>query len=246
MGPWVRVIPEAVVSLSSFAVARRRTAKSVRSGDGTALTGQTTLRHNVAVPSPAPADPPPAHAMGPARVIVLAGPSGVGKSRLSAHAGLPILRLDDFYRSGDDPRLPRTEHDEAVRSICALATTGRVVAPVYDIARNGPSGSHLVELDDRRLFLAEGIFAQEVVADCRTAGVLAAALCLRQHPFVTFWRRLARDLRERRKPPLVLVRRGWSLMRDQRRMIAAAAAAGCEVVSVAEAGERIDGLAGAR
>jgi uridine kinase len=263
MGPWVRVIPEAVVSLSSFAVARRRTAKSVRSGDGTALTGQTTLRHNVAVPSPAPADPPPAHAMGPARVIVLAGPSGVGKSRLSAHAGLPILRLDDFYRSGDDPRLPRIEHgsnaglvdwddprswqhDEAVRAICALATTGRVVAPVYDIARNGPSGSHLVELDDRRLFLAEGIFAQEVVADCRTAGVLAAALCLRQHPLVTFWRRLARDLRERRKPPLVLVRRGWSLMRDQRRMIAAAAAGGCEVVSVAEAGERIDGLAGAR
>ena len=61
--------------------------------------------------------------------------------------------------------------------------------------------------------------------------MLAAALCLRQHPLVTFWRRLTRDLREHRKPPLVLLRRGWALMRDQRRVIADAAALGCEVVS---------------
>ena len=203
---------------------------------------------------PAPADPTPA------RVVVLAGPSGVGKSRLSAQTGLPVLRLDDFYRTGDDPALPRIEHganaglvdwddprswhhDEAVRAICDLATDGRTVAPLYDIARNGPSGSHVVDLDGARLFVAEGIFAQEVVAACRDAGVLAAALCLRQHPLVTFWRRLTRDLREHRKPPLVLVRRGWALMRDQRRVIADAAALGCEVVSVAEATARIRALA---
>jgi len=40
------------------------------------------------------------------RVVVLAGPSGIGKSRLAALSGLPVLRLDDFYRSGDDPALP--------------------------------------------------------------------------------------------------------------------------------------------
>jgi uridine kinase len=73
--------------------------------------------------------------------------------------------------------------------------------------------------------------------------VLAAALCLRQHPLVTFWRRLTRDLREHRKPPLVLVRRGWALMRDQRRVVEAAAAAGCTVVSVSEAESRIRSLA---
>jgi uridine kinase len=196
-----------------------------------------------------------------ARVVVLAGPSGVGKSRLSAHSGLPVLRLDDYYRSGDDPQLPRIthganaglvdwddprswHHDEAVRAIWELATGGRTVAPVYDIARNGPSGSHQVDLDGARLFVAEGIFAQEVVAACRRHDVLAAALCLRQHPLVTFWRRPTRDLREHRKPPLVLLRRGWVLMRDQRRVIAAAAAHGCEVVSVAEAAERITLLAG--
>src|SRR4029078_7075572 len=88
-----------------------------------------------------------------ARVVVLAGPWGVGKPRLAAHTGVPVLRLDDFYRSGDDRALPRIppaantglvdwddprswHHDEAVRAICDLATTGETVAPLYDIARN--------------------------------------------------------------------------------------------------------------
>ena len=35
-----------------------------------------------------------------ARVIVLAGPSGAGKSRLAERLGLPVLRLDDFYKDG--------------------------------------------------------------------------------------------------------------------------------------------------
>jgi uridine kinase len=170
-----------------------------------------------------------------------------------------VLRLDDFYRGGDDPDLPRISHganaglvdwddprswhhDDAVRAICELATTGRTVAPVYDIARNGPAGTHVVDVDGRRLFVAEGIFAQQVVHACRQHGVLAAALCLRQHPLVTFWRRLTRDLREHRKPPLVLVRRGWALMRDQRRVIADAEALGCEVVSAPEALERVRAL----
>ena len=194
-----------------------------------------------------------------ARVVVLAGPSGVGKSRLATRSGLPVLRLDDYYRSGDDPALPRIAHganaglvdwddprswhrERAVSAICDLAATGRTVAPEYDIARNGPAGTHVVDLEGSGLFVAEGIFAQEVVAACRAHGVLASALCLRQHPLVTFWRRLTRDLREHRKPPLVLVRRGWALMRDQRRVIAAAAESGCEVVSVAEAEARIRGL----
>jgi uridine kinase len=195
-----------------------------------------------------------------ARVVVLAGPSGVGKSRLAARTGLPVLRLDDYYRSGDDPALPRIQHganaglvdwddprswhrDAAVQAIRELAGRGRTVAPVYDIARNGPSGQHEIVLGGASLFVAEGIFAQEVVGACREAGVLGAALCLHQHPLVTFWRRLTRDLREHRKPPLVLVRRGVALMRDQRRVVAGAAAAGCEVVSVADASRRISTLA---
>jgi uridine kinase len=194
-----------------------------------------------------------------ARVVVLAGPSGSGKSRLAADTGLPVLRLDDFYRSGGDPGLPliseganaglvdwddpRSWHaDEAVRAICDLARTGRTVAPVYDISRNGPSGTHEIDLAGTPLFVAEGIFAQEVVGACRAEGVLAAALVLTQHPAVTFWRRLTRDLHEHRKPPLVLVRRGWALMRDQRRVVSDAEEHGCEVVSTHEAVERIGAL----
>ncbi len=44
-----------------------------------------------------------------ARVIVLAGPSGSGKSRLSRRVGLPVLNLDDFYKDGSDPSLPRVD-----------------------------------------------------------------------------------------------------------------------------------------
>ena len=42
----------------------------------------------------------------PARVVLLCGPSGSGKSLLAARSGLPVLRLDDFYKEGDDPTLP--------------------------------------------------------------------------------------------------------------------------------------------
>jgi uridine kinase len=218
----------------------------IEPGQGAAPRSARATRHNDAVlPGPVAA-----------RVVVLAGPSGVGKSRLAAATGLPVLRLDDFYRSGDDPALPVIDHganaglvdwddprswhaDEAVRAICELAVTGRTLAPVYDISRNGPSGTHEVTLDGSRLFVAEGIFAQEIVAACADHQVLAAALCLSQHPVVTFWRRLTRDLREHRKPPLVLLRRGWALMRAQRRVIADAVAHGCTPVSPHDAAAQI-------
>jgi uridine kinase len=103
--------------------------------------------------------------------------------------------------------------------------------PVYDIAHDGRTGHRVLDLGDRRLFLAEGIFAQDIVDECREAGILAAAYCVTQNPMVTFWRRLVRDLRERRKPPLVLVRRGLALMRGQSRVVADAAAKGCVVVT---------------
>jgi uridine kinase len=62
---------------------------------------------------------------------------------------------------------------------------------------------------------------------------------VRQHPAVTFWRRLTRDLREHRKPPLVLVRRGLALLRDQRRVVEHAVALGCLPVSPEQAADAI-------
>ena len=180
-------------------------------------------------------------------MIVLAGPSGAGKSHLAERLGLPVLRLDDFYKSGSDPTLPVIvtganagltdwDHpdswlpDDAMTALRQLCTDGTARVPVYDIAHDGRCGEQELDLGGRPLFIAEGIFAQEIVPACATEGLLAAAYCVTQHPFVTFWRRLTRDLREHRKPPLMLVRRGYALLRAQRDVVRHAVALGCERV----------------
>jgi uridine kinase len=191
-----------------------------------------------------------------ARVIVLAGPSGAGKSRLAERSGLPVLRLDDFYKSAGDPTLPLISegantgvvdwddpaswllHD-ALTALEELCRDGRAETPVYDIAHDGRCGSQVLDLEGSPVFVAEGIFAHHVVGPCREAGLLAAAYCVRQHPLVTFWRRLTRDLREHRKPPLVLVRRGVTLLHEQRRLVADIVALGCTPVSPDEAAAEI-------
>ena len=121
--------------------------------------------------------------------------------------------------------------DDALAAIRTLCRDGRAHVPVYDIARDGRCGEQLLDLGGHRVFVAEGIFAQEVVPACEREGLLEAAYCVTQHPLVTFWRRLTRDLREHRKPPLVLVRRGWSLMRAQREVVRHAVALGCRPVA---------------
>ncbi|WP_082589198.1 ATP-binding protein [Nostocoides sp. Soil756] len=178
------------------------------------------------------------------RVVVLAGPSGAGKSRLAqrlhAARGWPVFRLDDFYRDEDDPAMPRQaelgivdwdhpdswDADRAVAALCELVDAGRTTLPVYDIATSRAHGSHEVTAGPDDLVLAEGIFAAEVVARLDAEGVLHSAWCVHHRPAVTFARRLARDLKERRKPPLVLVRRGWRLMRDEPGIIARQTALG--------------------
>lgn len=182
-----------------------------------------------------------------ARVIVLAGPSGSGKSRLTRRIGLPALNLDDFYKDGSDPSLPRIDlghdsivdwddpaswrHDDALAAIEALCRDGRADVPVYDIAHDGRVGHRLMDLDGARHFIAEGIFAQEVVAACRARSLLADAICVSNHRSVTFWRRLTRDLRERRKHPAVLLRRGLRLLREEPRVVAHAVSLGCTAMT---------------
>lgn len=184
-----------------------------------------------------------------AQVILLAGPSGSGKSYVARHSGVPVLPLDDFYLNGDDPRLPRVESaptpaDEgnapidwespaswdstaAVAAIELLARTGTVEVPHYDISVDHCTGYERLSLDGCPVFVAEGIFAAEIASACRERGVLAGAYMLRRPRTVTFVRRLVRDLFEHRKPPGVLLRRGVRLYRAESRIAARQQALGC-------------------
>ncbi len=170
---------------------------------------------------------------------MLAGPSGSGKSRLAARLGLPALRLDNFYRDHTDPDMPQSslgiidwddpdswDYAAALAAIIELCHHGRTRVPSYDIDLSCSTGfTDLVTVDRR--FIAEGLFATTVIEDCRSAGILDAAICVRHHRLATFVLRFSRDLREGRKPPHVLIRRGWRLLRAEPAIVADAVAHGC-------------------
>lgn len=178
------------------------------------------------------------------RVVLLAGPSGSGKSRLVREAGALALRLDDFYLDADHPGLPRTlgivdwddpatwGADAAVAALGHLVAEGRATVPVYDIGRSRRVDEREVVLGDHRVVIAEGIFAVELLAPARRAGLAVEAVYLDRNRWLVAALRLTRDLRQRRKPPVVLVRRGAALWRDQPALRARAAAAGFRPLSM--------------
>ncbi|MFI1827190.1 uridine kinase [Streptomyces sp. NPDC020412] len=202
-----------------------------------------------------PAQPSPA-----TRVLLLAGPSGSGKSSLAARTGLPVLRLDDFYKECDDPTLPLVpdssdidwdspkswDADAAVAAIEELCRTGRTYVPVYSIATSARVGREALAVDRTPLFVAEGIFAADIVARCQELGVLADAICLRGRPATTFRRRLLRDLREGRKSVPFLLRRGWRLMRAERGIVNRQALLGAHPCGKDEALGRVAAAAAGR
>ncbi|MET8683886.1 ATP-binding protein [Streptomyces sp. NPDC004732] len=196
----------------------------------------------------------------PTRVVLLTGPSGSGKSSFAARSGLPVLCLDDFYKEAGDPTLPQVpgssdidwdspaswDADVAVAAIEELCRTGRTKVPVYDISISARVGQEALDIERTPLFVAEGIFAADIVERCRELGVLADAICLRGRPSTTFRRRLLRDLREGRKSVPFLLRRGWRLMRAERAIVARQTALGAHPCAKDEALGRVAAAAAGR
>ena len=188
-----------------------------------------------------------------ARIVLLAGPSGSGKTHLAAQSGLPVLELDDFYLSGDDPGLPRNpvlgivdwddpgawDSTGAVEAIEQICRTGSAEVPIYDISRDGRVGSRVFDLEAHSRFVGTGIFAAEIVAACAERGLLADAIVVRRARWKNFFRWLRRDLTEHRKPVLTLVRRGVALFRAEPSVVARQIALGCRPCN---RGETLDAL----
>lgn len=181
-------------------------------------------------------------------MVLLCGPSGSGKTHIAARSGLPVFRLDDFYRDGDDPALPISAElgipdwddprswraDDAVAALDALCREGRTTVPTYDISLSATTGEAQMELGGAPAVVAEGVFAAEIVEHLRDRGLLADAVVLRRAPWKNFVRRFARDLAERRKPPATLWRRGRILMGVERDVVQSACDRGCRAVEAAE------------
>ena len=114
-------------------------------------------------------------------VVLLGGPSGAGKSRLADRLarrhGWCVVRLDDFYRDGDEPGLPRCSDldavdwddprswnaEDAIAALEELVRTGRARVPSYDISASRRTGTRTVATAPGAPVLAEGIFVAELV-----------------------------------------------------------------------------------
>lgn len=107
--------------------------------------------------------------------------------------------------------------------------------PCYDISRSERVGTRALDCRDASVIVAEGVFAPQLFRAAQENGVLARAVWLDRPRVANFVRRLARDLKEQRKPPMVLLRRGAALFRSEPSMRAEALAAGFEPMTMPQA-----------
>lgn len=193
------------------------------------------------------------------RVVLLAGPSGSGKSRVARLSGATRFRLDDFYRDYDEPGLPRLDYAidwdhpgtwdgaGALAAVQELLATGTATVPAYDIGQSRRVGQQTITLTtpgERTVLVAEGIFAIELLVPARAAGLDVSGIWLDRPRLLSFWFRARRDLRTGRKPLRVLLRRWLDLYRAEPGLRARHLAAGFEPLSAWSALHRIAALSG--
>lgn len=160
-------------------------------------------------------------------VILIAGPSGSGKSYLASKFGQPHLPLDEFYRQisedGNPVEFPRTGYGEidwddsatwnqeaALQAIDDLLQRGTTMVPNYSIATSSYNGHREITCAGGPI-VAEGIFLYEILEPLCAKGINVQAYYVDEPALVTALRRFVRDVAQRRKPILFLVKRGYAL-----------------------------------
>lgn len=188
--------------------------------------------------------------------MLLAGPSGCGKTHLAVLAGLPIVALDDFYRDGTEPGLPRRadgvvdwedpatwDAEAALTALDVLCHQDTVEVPTYAFGADRAVGHRTIDRHGSPVIVAEGIFAADLIGPLRDHGLLADAILVHQGRWTTFGRRLVRDLRDGRKAPWYLVRQGWAKTRSEPAVVARQRGLGARVATKAAARRRLQELA---
>jgi uridine kinase len=173
---------------------------------------------------------------------------------MARRSDLPLVPLDEFYQDQDAPDLPRrfgiVDWDDprswdaaaALEALTALAHDGVAEIPEYSIPDSRRTGTTMLDAGDAPVIVAEGIFAAELIDPLQTAGLLADALVLDRPAPLVMGLRLGRDLREGRKDPATLIRRGWGLARDQRSDLSRWTSAGMRPVGMHEGLARLTAL----
>jgi len=105
-------------------------------------------------------------------------------------------------------------------------------------------GNHVVEVGDAPAVIAEGIFAPDLLEPCLQAGLNVLPIWLDRPRWLNFARRLVRDLRQHRKSPPVLVRRGLALRRAEPALRSRAIVMGFQPMSMRRASATVAALMG--
>lgn len=193
-----------------------------------------------------------------AKVILLTDPSGSGKTAISSRLGIPAVSLDHFYKDEDAPGMPHIKGNlidwddpaswdslAAFRAIEELCLTGETTVPIYDIPTNRSTGTRPFTLGEHKVFIAEGIFASELVAPLQKEGLLIEAVCIARSPLKNAWFRLLRDMGEARKSLPILITRGARLALEEPKKVGRWIDSGCKPAkSLGEATRRIQAFIG--
>ncbi|WP_461635541.1 uridine kinase family protein [Glutamicibacter soli] len=162
-------------------------------------------------------------------VILIGGPSGSGKSYLAARFGNPHLPLDEFYRQlsedGHPEAFPRTPYgevdwdhpgtwnmDAALKAVNELLESGSTMVPNYSISTSSYDGHRKISGNGGPI-IAEGIFLSEILEPLRAQGINVQAYYVDEPALLTTIRRFIRDVSQRRKPLMFLVKRGYALFK---------------------------------